>query len=87
MIEDTKYDTKGALTKLLDHLITVTQVLVVAYDIFLLIRIKTVIIFVSDLAVSSATWQVVVSSIFHTLLNVEEVNCLILKNLPLLVVP
>ena len=87
MIEDTEYDTKGALTKLLNYLITVSNVLVVAHDVLLLVRIETVIVFVGDLAVRSATWEVVVASIFHTLLDVEEVNHVVLKNLSLLVIP
>ena len=87
MIEDTEYDTKGALTKLLNYLITVSDMLVVAHDVLLLVRIETVIVFVGDLAVRSATWEVVVASIFHMLLDVEEVNHVVLKNLSLLVIP
>ena len=87
MIEDTEYDTKGALTKLLNYLISVSNVLVVAHDVLLLVRIETVIVLVGDLAVRSTTWEVVVTSIFHTLLDVEEVDHIVLKNLSLLVIP
>ena len=63
--------------------------LVVTYNIFLLVRVETVIrrCAVTDLSVGSTSWQVVISSVFDTLVHVEEIDGVVLHDLSLLALP
>ena len=43
MVEDAEHDSKRAFTQLLDNLVAVSQMLVVAHNVLLLVRVESVV--------------------------------------------
>ena len=61
--------------------------LVVPDNVFLLIRVKSIVVFFLNLSISVATWEVGVASVLDALLDVEEVDDVVFHDLSLLVLP
>ena len=87
MVVDSEHYTERAFAQLLNHFIPVAKVLIVTYHILLLVRVKAVVRCVIDFAVARSPRQCLIVVVLYPLVDVEEVNGIILIDLPLLVLP
>jgi len=87
MIKDPQHDTKGSLTELLYDLIAVSEMLVVANSVFLLVGVEARIGSFVDFSVCESSGQIRVVFVFLSLANIEEVDDVVLEDLLLLVLP
>ena len=87
MVEDTEHNSERTFAELFDDLIPVTQVLVVPDHVLLLVRVKTVIVFLGDLTVACTSWEAVIASILYSLVYIEEVDYVVFQDLALLALP
>ena len=89
MIEDSEYDAKRALTEFLNNLVPVANMFVIPDIVLLLVGVESVVCLrvFGYLTVGYTKWQVIISSILHSLIYIEEVDHVVFKNLALLVLP
>ena len=63
MIEHSQHDSERALSKFLDNFVAVSNMLIVAHDVFLLVVVEAVVSLFVDLAVGCASSMRLVSSV------------------------
>ena len=87
MIEDSQHDSKRTLAEFLYYLVAVPEMFVVTMYVLVLVCVETIVVFIAYLAVSRSTRQIMVSSVFNTLIYVEEVDYVVLQDLSLFNLP
>ena len=87
VIKNSQHDTKGSFSKFFDDFVSKGDMFVVAHYIFLRVRVKAIICGFVGPSVCRATWQLRISLVLHSLVNVEKVNCGVFVDFGSLTVP
>ena len=87
MVEYSEHDTEGALAELFDNFVSEADVLIITDDVFLLVRVETVICLFIGASVVEAARQVRIVFILLSICYVEKVHYVELGDLLLLTLP